>query len=145
MYPFYRYGRGDPMAMLRGRIRTDPLIVTEIVENLGILPMSPSDMKESRRKLKEMSYRDTKTRSEQKALNELESSYYDLELTSEEEDFIHEASDEEKKELQEVLRELHEYIRKVQSKEVMFRKDAMKSVVEKAMNIVNGVQKRLEM
>ena len=85
------------MAMLRGRTRTDPLVVTEIVENLGILPMSASDLKESRRKLKEMNYRDTKTRADQRALNELESSYYDLELSSEEKEFVEEASEEEMK------------------------------------------------
>ena len=91
------------MAMLRGRTRTDPLVVTEIVENLGILPMSASDLKESRRKLKEMNYRDTKTRADQRALNELESSYYDLELSSEEKEFVEEASEEEMKSLQEAL------------------------------------------
>lgn len=133
------------MATLRGRTRTDSLVVTEIVENLGVLPMSVSDLKESRRKLKEMNYRDAKTRADQKELNELESSFYDLELSSEETEFVEMASEEEMKSLQEILNVIREYIGKVQSKEILFRKDAMKTMIEKATRIVDGVQKRLEM
>ena len=133
------------MATLRGRTRTDSLVVTEIVENLGVLPMSVSDLKESRRKLKEMNYRDAKTRADQKELNELESSFYDLELSSEETEFVEMASEEEMKSLQETLNVIREYIGKVQSKEILFRKDAMKTMIEKATRIVDGVQKRLEM
>ena len=133
------------MATLRGRTRTDSLVVTEIVENLGVLPMSVSDLKESRRKLKEMNYRDAKTRADQKELNELESSFYDLELSSEETEFVEMASEEEMKSLQEIMNVIREYIGKVQSKEILFRKDAMTTMIEKATRIVDGVQKRLEM
>ena len=47
--PFYSRRR-DPYALLYGRIQTNPLIVTEVVENRSILPMSKKDFKESNRK-----------------------------------------------------------------------------------------------
>lgn len=90
-----------------------------------------------------MAYRDKKSLEAQQALNELESAMYDIEISMEESDFVGNATEEEMKELQECVKTIKDYVKKVTAKEVEFKKREMRREVRKANEIVERVEERI--
>lgn len=94
-------------------------------------------------RLKEMDYRDEKTKRDQKLLNQFESVLYDAELEEEEENFIQHTTPEELKWLNEQLAVIKEYIQNVQDKKVLFEPKVIKGTVDDVQAFMEKVDKRI--
>ena len=124
------------------RTRTDSPTLTDLTDNLVILPSTSRTINRSRRVLKEMAYRDKKSLEAQKSLNELESMMYDIELSMEEDEFVQFATEDEKSEVLASVKAIKQYVKKVMAKEIEFQKRGMRREVRKATEIVERVMER---
>ena len=96
-----------------------------------------------RRRLKEMKYRDEKTKNDQKALNEMESVMYDAEVSMDEEDFMRHTSEDERKWFSGQLDSVHRYLERCHAKEVLFDRNTMQATMNEIQSFMNKVDKRI--
>lgn len=94
-------------------------------------------------RLKEMKYRDEKTKHEQKILNQYESVLYDAELELEEESFVQMLTTEELEWLNQQLASIKEYIQSVHDKRVLFNPTLIKGTVESVQKFLEDVDNRV--
>ena len=115
--------------------------------------MSKQEFKDSKRKweyeqimrdrLKEMDYRDERTKREQKLLNQYESVLYDAELEEEEEGFIQHTTPEEVEWLNQQLAVIKEYIQNVHEKKILFDAKSIEGTIDGVKSFLEKVDKRI--
>ena len=96
-----------------------------------------------RDRLKEMDYRDERTKREQKLLNQYESVLYDAELEEEEEGFIQHTTPEEVEWLNQQLAVIKEYIQNVHEKKILFDAKSIEGTIDGVKSFLEKVDKRI--